>query len=522
MSNWGFRFEDDDGFEPLGQEDKAKKPICEDALALFPSRVLEKDVKAEDMSQTDDEVSSYNPKAHVARVPVGDNAYERTMRLHEALHAIYSNDRVPKTFLGQTCEDLRLHLNKANLTGDARRDEIRAAVDDLRAIKEADSYSLGRTDSDMLLGVFLRAIAILKGHSGWTPSSKAGRYSKLIKDAYKNIKAKEKSKLGQSLKKAFESIANEDSIVPAMKTLKKHMIRPDVHPKQAFGGQGKNQGGGGKEGEAIINQLMETSDSSDCLGDNWLRGFSKDGEFAKIKLPKKLKFDPNNPPHKVMATLHRKKLVPKVRLHRLNLTHPKKAKAEQPKHYMAFSGSKIRAKKLAAAMTSPVPIRLFKRKRKNKNKGVGGTILIDASGSMGIGDAQLDRLMELCPMGSIAYYDGVDDGADPEAAELGGDIVVVAERGKQCDLEASHRSRPVRHGENQIDLQAMQWMMTQPKPWWYLTDGHFTGGCSGFAKDLLHALLAKKIVRQVTSAKEMEKILKDMQEKGDLTSDYSK
>jgi hypothetical protein len=114
-------------------------------------------------------------------------------------------------------------------------------------------------------------------------------------------------------------------------------------------------------------------------------------------------------------------------------------------------------------------------------------------------------------MGSIAYYDGVEDGCDREDARLGGDIIVVSERGKQCDIQACKKHFPDRGGANQIDLQAMQWMMTQPKPWYFLTDGEFTGACTEVAKNLLNNLMRQGHVKQVTSVAAMDVILKRLE-----------
>ena len=468
-----------------------------DAVELFPIRVSDVNTKAKAIKEG--EVNGYNPTTRVASLPIGDNAYERTVRLHEALHAIYSPKGVPNTIVSQTAEDLRLHLNKAQLEGQPRRDEITSAVLDLRAIAGMAPYNERpwhqKEINDQLLGVFLRAVAILKGHSGWTPSSKASRYSNLIKDAYQKLDCKHKAKLGQSLKRAFDNIKLSDGIKGAVGALSKHFKEPLEPPKG--GGRGRSgEGDDQQKGAGVVNPLIEATKGE---GEQWMQGWG-DGEFAKIKLPPDLKYVADDKIKKIIVDLTERGQMPKVNIHRLAMTHPKKSD-KGPITIMAYSGAKIRAKRLAAAMTSPIPIRLFKRKRINTEGGFGGTILIDASGSMGIKDKALDELMELCPYGSIAYYDGHG---------TGGDIVVVAERGKQCDLKnipIGKNGRPERHSDNTVDFQGMQWMMTQPKPWYYLTDGQFTGTCTAIAIDLLNKMLKKKDVTQVTSLKKMKNIL---------------
>jgi hypothetical protein len=474
------------------------KPLVE-ALSLFSIRVKPIKVRARAIASGWREagVNKYDPATKEATLPIGDNAYERTIRLHEALHAIYSPKiGVANTIVHQTTEDLRLHLNKAKLEGQPRRDEITSAVTDLRAIGQLTPKGWKMTEADDLLGVFLRSVAILQGHSGWTPSSKASRYSKLIKRAYSRLQCKNKAKLGQSLKRAFTHIKEEDAIDQAVKVLSGHFLEPDQPPN----------GGKGGEGSGVANPLIDLVKTD---GEWQMMGWGN-GEFADIKLPQDCTGALPKDTNKRLVRLHEKKLIPTVRVHRLALTHPKKSE-EGPKTISAYSGSKIRAKRLAAALTSPVPIRLFKRRRINTRGGVGGTILIDSSGSMGIKDGQLDELMELCPMGSIAYYHSISDGSDKYTAKKGGDLIVVAERGKQADLaniKCGTKGRPERGGGNLIDLQAMQWMMTHPKPWWFLTDGDFTGACNKLAQELLHSLMAKGLIKQVHSIGEMKEILR--------------
>lgn len=475
------------------------------AVDLFPIRVQPTLVKAKPVGQ-DDKVNRYDPAKAEATIPVGDNSYERTVRLHESLHAIYSPKGVDNTVVAQTCEDLRLHLNHAKLDGQPRRDEVASAVMDLRSITQLDkryTWRMGNVDDD-LLGVFLRGVAILQGHSGWTPSSKATRYSNLIKKAYANVKCKDKSKLGKSLKQAFDHLKKHDSIAIPIKILSKHFEDPQRQPQGGGDSYGDGSGGSGKPkpGTGINNPLIQTTQGE---GDNWMMGWGgSDYEFNKIRLPNDMKYIADDKLKKLLKDLSEQGLIPDVTVHHLSLTHPKKSD-KGPVTIMAFSGAKIRAKRLAAAMTSPVAVRLFKRRRVTTEGGWGGTILIDASGSMGIEDDALDELMTLAPYGNIAYYDGCD--ARPRDK---GDIVVVAERGRQADLKTipvGKKGRPERHGDNIVDLQGMQWMMTHPKPWYYLTDGQFTGPCSKAAKELLHRLLNTGAVKQVTSLKKMKEII---------------
>lgn len=93
----------------------------------------------------------------------------------------------------------------------------------------------------------------------------------------------------------------------------------------------------------------------------------------------------------------------------------------------------------------------------------GGTILIDASGSMSIADHQIDNLMDVAPLGTIATYSG-----DYPAR---GDLWVIAKNGKR----AVGMLRPPGL-MNLIDVAALEWMVKQPGPYFWVCDGHLTGG----------------------------------------------
>ena len=98
-------------------------------------------------------------------IPASESAYDRTVRLHEALHLDFTpRNFQPKDALDQGLEDARLHRYCANTksVNSVRRDEISTALYDLRdAIKNATSRSASAKTSL----VVLRAVAILYGET---------------------------------------------------------------------------------------------------------------------------------------------------------------------------------------------------------------------------------------------------------------------------------------------------------------------------------------------------------------------
>ena len=111
-----------------------------------------------------------------------------------------------------------------------------------------------------------------------------------------------------------------------------------------------------------------------------------------------------------------------------------------------------------------LPQKLFVKKSPNKP---GGTILIDASGSMGSWD-NIKKWCEEAPYGTIAYY----------AGRMGkGQLYIYARKG--------FRAAEIVHTEgrdNVVDGPAMDWLMTQPRPRVMVTDRGFCSASDSLAQ----------------------------------------
>lgn len=111
------------------------------------------------------------------------------------------------------------------------------------------------------------------------------------------------------------------------------------------------------------------------------------------------------------------------------------------------------------AVRKPVlPARLFVRRDPIKP---GGTILIDASGSMGPWDT-VRKWCEHAPFATVAYYAGFDD--------EGGWLYVYARDGYRA---AKLIETPGR--DNTVDGLALDWLLAQPGPRYMVTDREFCG-----------------------------------------------
>lgn len=124
---------------------------------------------------------------------------------------------------------------------------------------------------------------------------------------------------------------------------------------------------------------------------------------------------------------------------------------------------------LAAPHRLPVDGRVFLRRRRQR----GGTVLIDASGSMCFGPAELTRITAAAPLATVAIYAG--RGAS-------GTLAIVAARGRMASR--SEICALLGRG-NVIDGPALRWLAQQAEPRIWISDGHVTGAHDRSSTDLV-------------------------------------
>lgn len=93
----------------------------------------------------------------------------------------------------------------------------------------------------------------------------------------------------------------------------------------------------------------------------------------------------------------------------------------------------------------------------------GGTVLIDASGSMGLSSDAIDAVLRTAPAATVAMYSGgIPNGKS-------GQLVILAQRGRRV------AKIPRRGGMNTVDGPALRWLATQKSPRIWVSDGEVTG-----------------------------------------------
>lgn len=112
----------------------------------------------------------------------------------------------------------------------------------------------------------------------------------------------------------------------------------------------------------------------------------------------------------------------------------------------------------------PVDMAIFATRQRAR----GGTILCDASGSMGYDDSDLERIISMAPAATIAFYSG-----HPSAAGPVGNIVIAAAGGKAATVAETYTA--LAGGHNYIDGPALRWLAKQDGPRIWVSDQEVGG-----------------------------------------------
>lgn len=105
-----------------------------------------------------------------------------------------------------------------------------------------------------------------------------------------------------------------------------------------------------------------------------------------------------------------------------------------------------------------------------RRKKMGGTILLDMSGSMSLEPEDIVKLLKTAPLAQIAGYSG---------NKTTGTMYIMAKGGRY------HNGIPAHPGNNVIDGPALHWLAKQPKPRVWISDGQVTGTGDGMQTRLL-------------------------------------
>jgi hypothetical protein len=161
----------------------------------------------------------------------------------------------------------------------------------------------------------------------------------------------------------------------------------------------------------------------------------------------------------------------------------------------ARSGGRINSAKLAKAIANLSTHNLFKRQRKVQ----GGCIVLDASGSMGVSTSRLTTVCSAVSESTVAYY-----GSNGRDNKHFGALKIFAKNGNRAS-EAQFAG-----GTNSVDRAALAWLLQQPGPRVWVSDGAFCGGRTGqdiAATAMLSQAIAQGKLVSLSSIAQLEKHL---------------
>ena len=150
-----------------------------------------------------------------------------------------------------------------------------------------------------------------------------------------------------------------------------------------------------------------------------------------------------------------------IKMEVIELAHTVPISNAETGERLSASGPRIDRRMLRRPV---LPVRCFTRRRPTEP---GGTILIDASGSMGDWE-QVQQWCETAPFATVAYYAGYS---------RGGQLIVYAREG----YRAPEIMPPIGRN-NVIDGPALDWLMKQEGPRIMITDREFCGAHDSIAQ----------------------------------------
>lgn len=109
--------------------------------------------------------------------------------------------------------------------------------------------------------------------------------------------------------------------------------------------------------------------------------------------------------------------------------------------------------------------RAFRRDVRKPQKG--GTVLIDASGSMNLSADEIRAILDRAPASTVAMYSGMSSGT--------GSVSIIAKAGRMATDREIDRRRSHVGGGNIIDGPALRWLSKQAEPRTWICDGIVTG-----------------------------------------------
>jgi len=149
----------------------------------------------------------------------------------------------------------------------------------------------------------------------------------------------------------------------------------------------------------------------------------------------------------------------------------------------------------------PVDGKIFGRKKRTP----GGSVLIDDSGSMSWSTADISAILHAAPAVNIGAYSGY--------SRKEGELVIIAKDGSHADVDHDRDARP-KGSDNLVDLPALEWLATMPKPRIWVSDTYITisSGDTHVAAEQVFRLCKQKDINIVANAEQAQEVFEGKRE----------
>lgn len=150
------------------------------------------------------------------------------------------------------------------------------------------------------------------------------------------------------------------------------------------------------------------------------------------------------------------------------------------------------------------------RMTRMKARGLGGAILLDASGSMGdnAGPRSIMTMLKCAPASKIAAYAGYPTHSS-STRRGNGRLFILVDKGKMAPTEMTMNPESW-GGENCVDFPALMWLARQPGPRYWVSDCQVTGKNYRFSSHLEDLCRQFCRVHDITIVGHPTDALKDM------------
>ena len=410
--------------------------------------------------------------AHTMRVPLGTDAFAAYAQAHEMAHVAFtppdavarSHELLTERYGIDTAKvvDAEGFARLVNAVEDARINAMLARLDVVPPKVKAIPPSLLRTIETAPLAEQLTVLASTLNTPDYTAVEKACKFTpnmlRQVRSCLKPVK-KHRRRIWGKVGNSYPFSLTTNSIVSLSSLLVNEAARKELDealaPSDGSPSPGEGKPGSSAPGAASPSEVRDGLDALGSIGslsDEAIRAAAElvrertAGEHSAERIEYVLDADTGDTVKWC-----------RMPITRLPLSERLPIRIRMPRNIASDVGAVPYA---MHRLTSDQ--RCFRQKRRLP----GGSVLIDASGSMSLSNADLNALLEAMPAAVVATYCGEDEGVN-------GSLWIIAQNGRRAARTARLSDS---YGGNGCDYPALLWLAEQDEPRFWICDGYVIPG----------------------------------------------